>query len=205
MRLAVEDKHDTGMNTLRRNPKWREKRRETLLACQTPQHMFRADPPVFQVEHLLTGQIEHPATLWCHTFSEGVEWRFLFLHPVPVPFHCLHLCRSSQSTQLQHANMTCTCSQSGGNLGSTISLEVVQGQNGAISFWQEAEKVLHARLGLLVRRCCVLAEVQLLLQATQRMHLVRTLRLPVIDDGATSCRVEPATHASGALILPEPA
>src|SRR5215472_8139751 len=101
--------------------------------------------------------------------------------------------------------MTCTCSQSGGNLGSTISLEVVQGQNGAISFWQEAEKVMHAHLDLLLRRCCVIAEVQLLLQAAQRMHLVWTLRLPVIDDGGTSRRVEPAMHVICALILPEPA
>src|SRR6266567_5916103 len=86
MRLAVEDKHNTSMNPLRRNPQWREKRRETLLARQTPQQVFGADPPVFQVEHLLAGQIEHPATLRCHECGEGVEWRFLFLHTIPVPF-----------------------------------------------------------------------------------------------------------------------
>src|SRR6266700_1484567 len=205
VRLAVEDKHNASVNTLRCNSQRSEKRRETLLAGQPPQHVFRADPPVFQREHLLAGQIEHPATLWCHEFGEGVEWRFLFLHTVPVPFHCLYLCRSSQSTQLQHANMTCACSQSGGNLGSTISLEVVQGQNSAISFWQEAEQVLHAHLDLLVSRCCIIAGEQLLLQATQRMHLVLTLRLPVINDGGTSRRVEPAARASGSLILPEPA
>src|SRR5437762_6786941 len=52
MYLAVEDKHNASMNTLRRNQEWSEKRRETLLARQTPQHVFGADPPVFQVEHL---------------------------------------------------------------------------------------------------------------------------------------------------------
>src|SRR2546429_7268263 len=128
MYLAVEDKHNASMNTLRRNQEWSEKRRETLLARQTPQHVFGADPPVFQVEHLLAGQIEHPATLWCHEFGEGVEWRFLFLHTtVPVPFHCLHLCRSPQSTQLQHANMARACSQGRGNLRRAIPLEVAQG------------------------------------------------------------------------------
>ena len=56
-------KHNASMNTFRRNPQWGEKRRETLLARQTPQHVFSADPPVFQVEHLLAGQIEHPNTV----------------------------------------------------------------------------------------------------------------------------------------------
>src|SRR5438874_108538 len=55
------------------------------------------------------------------------------------------------------------------------------------------------------RRETLLAPQQLLLQATQRMHLVLTLRLPVIDDGGTSRSVEPATCAFGTLILPEPA
>jgi hypothetical protein len=97
--------------------------------------------------------------------------------------------------------MARACSKGRGNLGSTIPLEVAQGQNGAISFWQEAEKALHARLDLLLRKCSVRALEQLLLQAAQRTYLVQTLRLPVIDDGGTSRRVEPAPRAICALIL----
>lgn len=65
--------------------------------------------------------------------------------------------------------------------------------------------MLHAHLGLLGSICSVIAEEQLLLQATQRTHLVLTLRLPVIDNGGTSRRIEPTMHAIVALILPEPA
>src|SRR5215471_5587062 len=36
------------------------------------------------------------------------------------------------------------------------------------------------------------------------MHFVLTLHLPVINDGSTSRRVEPSTHAIVALILSEP-
>src|SRR5438477_248520 len=84
------------MNALRRNPLWRQKRGEASFTRQAPQQVFRADPPVFQLE-------------------------------------------------------------------------------------------------------------QLLLQAAQRTYLVQTLRLPVIDDGGTSRRVEPAPRAICALLLPEPA
>src|SRR5437660_7555389 len=101
--------------------------------------------------------------------------------------------------------MARACSQGLSNLGSAIPLEVAQGQNGAIAFWQEAEKVLHTHLGLLVSKWSVIAQERLLLQAAQRTHLVLTLRLPVIDDCCTSRRVEPATRAFEALILPEPA
>src|SRR5258708_13606996 len=100
--------------------------------------------------------------------------------------------------------MARACPQGRGNLRRAIPLEVAQGQNGAIAFWQEAEKVLHAHLGLLISKCSVIAGEQLLLQAAQRTYLVQTLRLPVIDDGGTSRRVEPAMHAFEALILPEP-
>src|SRR6266699_6544553 len=101
--------------------------------------------------------------------------------------------------------MACACSQGRSNLGSTIPLEVAQGQNGAISFWQEAENALHAHLDLLRSLCSVIAFEQLLLQVAQRTYLVQTLRLPVIDDGGTSRRVEPAPCAICALIRPQPA
>ena len=101
--------------------------------------------------------------------------------------------------------MARACSQRLGNLRQRYTPLGSARSKWAISFWQEAEKVLYAHLGLLGGQCCVIAGEQLLLQATQRMHLGLTLRLPVIDDGGTSRRVEPAMRAIEALILPEPA
>src|SRR5947209_17964166 len=96
--------------------------------------------------------------------------------------------------------MARACSQGLGNLGSALPLEVAQGQNGAIAFWQEAEKVPHTHLDLLVSKCSVIAQEQLLLQAAQRTHLVLTLLLPMIDDCCTSCLVVPAMCGCMALL-----
>jgi hypothetical protein len=43
------------------------------------------------------------------------------------------------------------------DLSSVIPLQVVQSQNAAIAFWQQAEKVLYAPLDLLVGRCCIIS------------------------------------------------
>jgi hypothetical protein len=103
--------------------------------------------------------------------------------------------------RLPYANTARAYSQGPGDLGGAIPLEVAQGQDGAIAFWQQAEKPLHAHLGLLASTFRALESLKLRLKITQRTRLVLTLRLPVVSNCRASRRVEPAACTFGTLIL----